>query len=130
MFRQVVGTVTDAWYVAPRVAYDFDERVNGRFSLVYSQAMFKRSTASCFDEGQTRCRSDQAEKTGSLPMGLELNGELAYGKLDAPEGGPFRASVMGGMLFPFGAFKNPDREEGEQGGSFAWTLQWRLYVAF
>jgi uncharacterized protein (TIGR04551 family) len=113
MFRRIVGTVTDAWYVRPEVSHTFDNDVTGSFAAIYSQAIFKRSTPG-----------------NANAMGLELDAELAYGSDESPSGAAFRGAFAGGLLFPFGAFKNLDLPAEEQGGSFAWTLQGRLYVTF
>lgn len=119
LFRRMLGTVTDALYLRPEVAYRFDERIAGRFSLVYSQAMLAQSTPS--NVGNTR---------GHKPLGLELDGEVTVGTSPHKERGHALASLAGGLLFPLGGFNNPRNLAGQQGGKFAWTLQGRLYVTF
>jgi uncharacterized protein (TIGR04551 family) len=112
MFRRILGAVTDAVYVRPEVAYMFDEKVQGSLAAVYSRALFKRSVP------------------GDSPhMGLEFDAELSYGLASADDNSPLKAALAGGILFPFGAFKNL-AETDDQGGSFAWTIQGRLYVTF
>jgi uncharacterized protein (TIGR04551 family) len=111
MYRRVIGTVTDSWYVRPGLTYMFDESFAGKASAIYSQALFKRTVP-----GDSR------------KMGLEFDGELSYG-IEGPDPGPFGASLMGGILIPFGAFK-ADPGDTESGGSFAWTVQARLYLTF
>ena len=128
MFRRIVGTVTDAWYVSPQVAYAFDEKINGRFSVTYAQAMLSESTASCLDptsRNDLLCRGNTPK--GDKGMGLEFDAELAYGLLKKADGGAFRASLAGGILFPFGGFNNGDSGKS---GSFAWTIQTRLYITY
>jgi uncharacterized protein (TIGR04551 family) len=110
LFRHIIGTVTDAWYVRPEVGYNFENNIGGRFWAVYSQAFEKSSTPN-----------------GKNPLGLELDAELAYGAESNPESGAFKGALMGGMLFPFNAFKNPTLNAGP---SFAWTIEARLYVTF
>lgn len=112
MFRRIIGTVTDAWYVRPSVTYLFDDNFAGSLATIYSQAIFKNSTPG-----------------KSLPMGLELDAEITYG-LSSPNAGPFGASLAGGLAFPFGAFDMPLLDSGKQGGSFAWTLQSRIFLTF
>lgn len=130
MYRRILGTVTDSWYVRPEVSYRFDDKFNGTVSGTYSQAIFKRSTASCYDPTETLCRAEDNPDASRI-MGLELDGEVAYGLLNDPNGGALRAAFMGGILFPFGAFDNPEIAEAEdRGGSFAWTLQTRLYLTY
>jgi len=111
MFRRIIGTVTDAWYVRPELSYVFANSIGGRAWAVYSQAMKKASTY----------------RGTSLPLGIEVDGELSYGLIANPEGGSFKGSVAGGLLFPFSGFKSPTDGTG---GSLAWTLQARLYVTF
>lgn len=130
MYRRIIGSVTDSWYVRPEVTYRFDDKFNGTVSGTYSQALFKRSTASCYDPTATLCRTEE-NADASRVMGLELDGELAYGLLNTADGGALRAAFMGGILFPFGAFNNPEiADSADRGGSFAWTLQTRLYVTY
>jgi deoxyribose-phosphate aldolase len=38
--------------------------------------------------------------------------------------------IGAGIAFPFGAFDNLNLPADKQGGSFAWTIQARLYVTF
>lgn len=113
MFRRIIGTVTDAWYVRPGVTYLFDENFAGSLAAIYSQALFKRTTPG-----------------SSLPMGLEFDAELSYGLESTTDPSPFAAALMGGIAFPFGAFDNLNLPTDRQGGSFAWTIQARLYVTF
>ncbi len=114
VFRRILGTVTDAWYLSPGVTYMFDDRFSGRLWAVYSQSIFKRSVPG-----------------DSHMMALEFDAELAYG-LSGPDDGPgsFGASLAGGMAFPFGAFDNLTLADNRQGGSFAWTIQARLFLLF
>ena len=119
LFRRLLGTVTDAWYVRPEVAYGFDEKVSGRLAAIYSQALNEESTASAI-----------TGLPGSNPLGVEFNGELTYGIDTNLERGQFLASLGGGILFPLGGFNNPTRPPDQQAGSFAWTLQGRLYLTF
>ena len=126
LFRRIIGTVTDAWFVRPEFSYRFDNDVATRLAMIYSQAFFSRSTPS----GPLGSRAER-------PMGLELDGELSYA-LDAPsDRGQFRAALLGGMLFPLGAMDNGavTAAAGVPGATsrkteFAWTLQGRLYLTF
>jgi len=112
MFRRILGTVTDAWYVKPGITYMFDNKFAGSIAAIYSQAMFKRSTPG-----------------NSRPMGLEFDAELSYGTKGTADSSPFGGSLAGGMAFPFGAFTDKTGDTDES-GSFAWTMQARLFVAF
>ncbi len=113
LFRRIIGTVTDAWYVRPDVSYTFANNISGDLGVIYSQAFKKRSTPGT-----------------SRPLGLEVDAELAYSSEPTPQGGALKGSLAGGMLFPFAAFKNRAENKGEQDPSFAWTLQARMYVTY
>jgi len=129
LFRQMVGTVTDAWYLKPELAYQFDNQLLGSLSAIYSQAMFKRSTAGCYGDEGNICDGD--ERKGSLPMGLEFDAMLAYNSDKTPGGGGFGGAVVGGILFPLSGFDNLNKEDkNDQAGSFAWTVQANLNITF
>ena len=64
MFRRIMGTITDAWYLRPEVAYRFDDRFLGRVNAVYSQAMRTSSTLSA------------GGPHPAAPLGLEFDAEL------------------------------------------------------
>ena len=131
LFRQMIGTVTDAWYVKPTLAYQFDTQLTGKLSSIYSQAIFKRSTPSCFDTTSTTGYTcDGNEKKGSLPLGIEFDAELSYNTEKSPTGGSFGGSFAGGILFPLSGFDNLNKEADEQAGSFAWALQAKLHLTF
>jgi uncharacterized protein (TIGR04551 family) len=119
LFRRMLGTVTDAWYLRPEAAYRFDDKLAGRLTMIYSQAMQRASTPSA-----------TAQNGGALPLGLEIDGELAYGIHSSQQRGQLLASLAGGMLFPLKGFTNPTRAIGSQSGSFAWTIQARMFLTF
>jgi uncharacterized protein (TIGR04551 family) len=119
LFRHILGTVTDAWYIRPSLAHMFNDKVRGSLAAVYSQAMFSRSTPSA---GGT----EKAAK----PLGLEFDAELSYGLGHKEKESPFGASFAGGLLFPFGGFDNALIPVDDQDKQFAWTLQLRAYISF
>ncbi|MEK7704121.1 MAG: hypothetical protein AAB426_04120, partial [Myxococcota bacterium] len=112
LFRRLMGTVTDAWYVRPSLAYQFSPQLTGNLAAIYSQAIFKRSTPG-----------------RQLPLGLEVDSELAYGTSLGIGGSPLQASLAYGILFPFGALQNL-QGTGAKNPKFAQTLQMRLYLVF
>ena len=109
LFREVLGTVTDAIYVKPHVGYNLTDNLGARLDLVYSHAIFASSTTAVVE--------------GSNPMGLELDGTGYYGTEDG-----FYLMLQSGILLPFNAFKHYsevgdvdlDRFGNPQ---FAWTFQ-------
>lgn len=129
MYRQLIGTVTDSWYIKPGVSYEFDDNLKGSLAGIYSQALFKRSTAGCYGDEGGIC--DKKEKKGSLPMGLEFDAALSYNTDRTPGGGSLGGTLAGGILFPLAGFNNLNAEEGADGsGSFAWTVQTNLHITF
>jgi uncharacterized protein (TIGR04551 family) len=135
MFRNILGTVSDAWYVSPGASYDVNESININGNVTYSNAIYKRSTQSCYDPTQARC-PDEGGEQGAREMGLEFDAEASWGMAVDPDGNSFRAAIRGGLVFPFGAFQNPlgktqplQYERG-QGPNFAWMIGTRLNITF
>jgi uncharacterized protein (TIGR04551 family) len=114
LFREVIGTVTNAFYVKPYISYDLfsshEKALGARLDVLYAQALEPEATP------------------GSDPfLGLEFDVRLFYHELNR-----FRFDVEAGFLIPGSAFNyvsttNPDnsREAG-----FAFTIQTRLSLMF
>lgn len=122
LFREIMGTVTDAAYIKPHIAYYLTENIGARADLVYSHAIFASSTPG-----------------NQNPMGVEIDGKGFYGSDD----GLF-VMLQGGFLLPLGAFNHirdaqddslgknfqsdptlPPQRVNERflNAQFAWTLQ-------
>ena len=119
LFRRILGTVTDAWYVRPEVAYRFDEKLSGRLAAIYSQLVSHGSVPN-IDNNRAR----------HLPMGVEVDAEVAYGLYNLEERGQLLASLAGGLLVPLAAFNKHPVEGQLQRGHLAWTLQARMFLTF
>lgn len=119
LFRRMLGTVTDAWYLRPEAAYRFDDKLSGRLALIYSQAVDQASVP-----------NTDTSRTRHLPLGVEVDGEIAYGLLNLEQRGQLMASLAGGMLFPLAGFDKRPTEGSVQRGAFAWTLQARMFLTF
>ncbi len=119
LFRRLIGTVSDAWYVRPEVKYAFNERVDGTLAGIYSQALFARSTPAYAEGGP-----------GEKPLGFEVNVHLDYSSEPLDGGGVVKTGLAYGFLFPLGAFKNRALDLEEQDPEFAQTLQARLNLSF
>lgn len=119
LFRRMIGTVTDAWYLRPEAAYRFDDKLSGRLALIYSQAI---------DHGSVP--NSDANRARQLPLGVEVDGEVAYGLLNLEQRGQLMASLAAGMLFPLAGFDKRPSEGVVQRGSFAWTMQARMFLTF
>lgn len=78
LFRRILGTVTDTFYLRPSVRYSLLEGLGAQLSAVYSTAVYQAST-----------------RGKSHPLGLELDFDLFYFFLDK-----FHAGLSYGVLFP------------------------------
>jgi uncharacterized protein (TIGR04551 family) len=90
LFREIIGTVTDAVYVRPHLKWRVVDWQSG--SIVASVA----AVASW---------ATQASSTpgGARPLGIEIDPSLTY-----QSGGNFRLSVEHAVLFPLAGLDNPD----------------------
>ena len=88
LWRRILGTVTDAWYVKPTIRWDVYPGLALSGWLVYSQALTAASTPSA-----------TSATTGNTPMGLEADFKLDYATDDG-----FVAWASYGVLFPLSAF--------------------------
>lgn len=111
LFRELIGTVTNATYVRPTLAYDLTKSINFKFQSVISFANKPVATPG----------------NGSM-YGVEFDADLGY----TNEG--FFAGIAGGVLFPLSAMDHPPElgftgdNAGDAGN--AWTLQTRLALKF
>ncbi len=89
LWREILGQVTDAWYVKPTVRWDILSGLAFDAQLVYSQAVYGSSTPSA-----------TSATTGGTPLGLELDTKLDYATDDG-----FAAWLQYGVLFPLAGFE-------------------------
>lgn len=105
LFREVLGTVNDAFYVKPHIGYYFTPDLGVRADLIYSQAIFASSTP-----GQEN------------PLGIELDAKAFYATEDG-----FHLMPQLGFFLPFGGlnhFKDTTLSDPKfQTAQFAWTFQ-------
>ena len=93
LFRQVLGGVTDAWYVKPRVHWDVMPGIAFDGAIIYSSALLGESTPSSTGEG-----------TGKTALGIEGDAKLTYTSADG-----FQAWFEYGLLQPLDGLKtDPD----------------------
>ena len=138
LFRQILGTVSDAWYIRPEATYAFTDAISGSLAGIYSQAFFPQSTPRCWPTSANGTQSaddatgdhscSQNNKPAQHPLGIEFDAELTYKSQIDANGGGLLASLKGGMLFPLGGFDISDLEEAST--SFAWTIQTTLAITF
>ncbi len=136
LFRQVIGTVTNAYYGNPWAQLRFFETPDSRMELqldtIFSAAFDPDGTPSAvIDDGQAI--------DGNRWLGLEIDAALRYLEFDR-----FTAEVEGGVLFPFsGLDAQLDGRRLIQAGrdtsptygqdidaEIAWTVQGNLYWSF
>jgi uncharacterized protein (TIGR04551 family) len=89
LFREIIGTVTDAIYVRPHV----------RTTLMTVGASRLEAGAAVIDSWAVDATSTPS---GQRPLGLEIDPELRYASRDG-----FAATLDYGVLFPGSAFDNP-----------------------
>jgi len=84
LFRQILGSVTDAWYVKPTLHWDVMPSIAFDGGIIYSSAIFGESTPSSTGPG-----------TGKKPLGVEADAKFTY-----TSGDGFQAWVEYGILQP------------------------------
>jgi uncharacterized protein (TIGR04551 family) len=109
LFREIIGTVTDAYYVRPHIRWRFAELGPGSFSALMA------ATASW-------AVNEQSTPGGSRHLGVELNPSLYYEHEDG-----FSLSFDYAALFPGAGL---DNLELERAASAAHSLQARLIYGF
>lgn len=114
LFRELIGTVTGAYYIKPEVTYTFSNGLGGTFAPIYGQALFVANTPAAAGKGTT------------TPLGVELDAEIFYHPKKMKG---FEASISYGLLIPFDSFSRPDLGAGH-GTSVAQRLLGRLAVIF
>ncbi|MCA9525834.1 MAG: TIGR04551 family protein [Myxococcales bacterium] len=120
LFREIIGAVTNAFYVKPWLAYNFidqdgpdglqEEKWGFKLAAIYAQALEAKATPG-----------------REAPLGLEFDLELYIDQKDT-----FRWSLAYGLLFPLGAFDrlNDDFSAVEKEPNVAQTLQMGVGLQF
>ncbi len=117
LWRQIIGTVTDAMYFKPSLQYNIAEGLGAKISAIYSSAIYAAST-----------------RGKSSPLGLEFDVDFFYFSDDN-----FHAGVSYGMLIPFAGMQylGEDMETGGIGdfnldddGDVAHRIMARLVLYF
>jgi uncharacterized protein (TIGR04551 family) len=115
LFRQIIGAITDAWYLKPTIQYNVTEGFGFKLSFIYSNAVNSKqwpgSTASGNNPGCTSC-----------PIGFETNFDIFYKSEDF-----LYASLGWGGLVPLAALKDPSTLVDP---SFAQTIYTRLIIRY
>ena len=91
MYREILGGVTDSFYVKPKAKYRIVQGFEAFVAGIYSRAIFAESAPGA------------AYSNGDANLGIELNGGVRYETEDG-----FFGQVQYGILFPLGGFARND----------------------
>jgi uncharacterized protein (TIGR04551 family) len=89
LFREILGGVTDAWYVKPKLHWDVMPAIAFDGGIIFSAALKGESTPSASGPG-----------TGKTTLGLEGDAKFTY-----TSGDGFQAWIEYGILQPFDALQ-------------------------
>jgi uncharacterized protein (TIGR04551 family) len=102
LWREVLGQLTDAFYLRPSVRWTILPGLVLDVAIIYSQALYAQSTPSARTSGLTELPSPATRGTysgGSTPLGIEGDATL---RLDTGTG--FAGWLGYGFLLPLGGF--------------------------
>ncbi|HEY6005428.1 MAG TPA: TIGR04551 family protein [Anaeromyxobacter sp.] len=97
LFRHILGQVTDAFYVKPKLRWDILPGLRLDLSAIYSQALYSQSTPSAVGDGTPAIG---LTNKGHAPLGIEGDAVLTY-----TSGDGFQAYGQWGVLQPLSGFK-------------------------
>ena len=109
MFREILGTVSNAAYFKPWAAFYFFDHFSARADIEYALAARRQSTLG-----------------NRFSYGVELDGALRYH--DARE--PIFFQLQYGVLFPLGAFNRNLSNGGREDARAVQTLQAQVGIKF
>ena len=95
LFRHILGQVTDAFYLKPKLRWDILPGLRLDLAAIYSQALFSQSTPSASADA-----NGNLVNKGKAPLGIEGDAILTY-----TSGDGFQAFGQWGVLQPLGALK-------------------------
>jgi uncharacterized protein (TIGR04551 family) len=95
LWRHVLGEVTDAFYVKPKLRWDILPGLRLDVSMIYSQALYSQSTPSAAQDA-----SGNLVNKGHASLGLEADSMLTY-----TSGDGFQAWGQWGVLQPLAGLK-------------------------
>ncbi len=102
LFRHILGQVTDALYVKPKLHWDVFPGLAFDGALVYSRALRSRSTPSArYDLNAPDPKTAALTDEGDANLGIEADGILTY-----TSGDGFQAFGQWGVLQPLGGLEH------------------------
>jgi len=117
LFREILGGITDAFYLKPSVKYRIVDGLDVFGSLIYSRAIYGQSTPSAIADSNGNI-------TGNADLGIELNIGARY-----ESAGGFFMQLAWGILFPLDGF-NDLRSGGIQKPKTANALRGAMGIRF
>ncbi len=141
LWREIIGTITDAIYVKPTLQYNITPSIGARLDAIFSWAYEADSTPS-YDHKKYETWSDftnnpnePTSRQTSRWLGVELDVEVFYKSFDG-----FGTGLAYGVFFPGSGFGYWDPSYVQDDGTtmptwfnapnVAQTLQWRLSIEF
>jgi uncharacterized protein (TIGR04551 family) len=118
LWRQIIGQVTDAWYLKPKIRWDILPGLAFDGSIIYSQMLTNSGPDATAVDATTAAGGYTLAKGGSKALGAEVDGKLT---LDSGNG--FAAWTEIGLLQPFSGL-------GPGSLSRAWALGFGLAAKF
>ncbi len=122
LFREVIGTVTNAIYIKPFLEYDLfssvEDALGARIEFMYAQALEPEATPGCDLSDAANCSSF---------LGFETDLRIFY-----EEKGRFNFDLEAGLLVPGEALRylSPNDSANNRDPSLAFTVQSRLTLQF
>jgi uncharacterized protein (TIGR04551 family) len=122
LFREVIGTVTNALYVKPFIEYDLfssvEDALGARLEFMYAQALEVEATPGCDLSDPAACSSF---------LGFETDLRVFY-----EEKGRFNFDIEAGLLVPGEALKylSASNSANDRDPTLAFTIQSRLTLQF
>ncbi len=96
LYRELLGGITDSFYVKPKARYRITQGFEAFASLLYSRAIFAESTPGYIYYLNPATTADAS-------LGLEINAGVRYETEDG-----FYGQLQYGILFPLGGFRKTD----------------------
>jgi uncharacterized protein (TIGR04551 family) len=94
-WREIMGQITDAWYLRPSMRWTIVPGLNFDLAAIYSQAIYAQSTPSATSVEQNPLAGRGTFATGHKMLGAELDGTLRF-----DSGSGFQAWLSYGIFQP------------------------------
>lgn len=119
LWRGILGAVTDAWYLRPKIKWSIVPGLDFDGAIIYSQALHGASTPSAVARGASGTDRYVLQQNGKKPLGVEVDGRLT---LNAGNG--FILFGESGVFQPLGGMGNAS------GITRAWAMNFGMIAKF